>query len=366
MMMESKILNEVTVLGGLEEIVTNIKIVKEGELFSFKDFINDNEIDTLSFEKYLRGDRVCYDVYYKNEIVKGIYQILLQTYNEQPLFSMLDGYGEDLKGKRIGYYSSYQNCFYDTRNYMKKPFNFEGVEVKCYGDLLKDIRNQVNQKIYNIVNDDINNLNLSKEELELLREKTITDSFLDKCKTNAKEHILESSKEHFYIEYADYEIEIEQYKRYVVYFDYIKLIKALYNKEALIIEEVDNFINDKKNKECMYYTITKNYYVNKYIEELKQDNAILKLKEIYQALRDKSKKSLNVTYKKDGKDMTFKIEGNPHISNFKEIDTWRIINNTDRKQFEQTFKNENSWRSPDIELEYIDTITYGKKVLYQK
>ena len=98
------------------------------------------------------------------------------------------------------------------------------MEVKCYGDLLKDIRDQVNQKIYNIVNDDINNLNLSKEELELLREKTITDSFLDKCKTNAKEHILESSKEHFYIEYADYEIEIEQYKRYVVYFDYIKLI----------------------------------------------------------------------------------------------------------------------------------------------
>ena len=172
------------------------------------------------------------------------------------------------------------------------------MEVKCYGDLLKDIRDQVNQKIYNIVNDDINNLNLSKEELELLREKTITDSFLDKCKTNAKEHILESSKEHFYIEYADYEIEIEQYKRYEVYFDDIKLIKALYNKEALIIEEVDNFINDKKNKKYMYYAITKNYYVNKYIEELKQDSTILKLKEIYSVLGDESKKTLNITYKK--------------------------------------------------------------------
>ena len=58
--------------------------------------------------------------------------------------------------------------------------------------------------------------------------------------------------------------------------------------------------------------------------------------------------------------MTFKIEGNPHIHNFKEISSYKIINKNHRDLFKKNYNNS------DIKLECIDKITYSKRVLYQK
>ena len=85
-------------------------------------------------------------------------------------------------------------------------------------------------------------------------------------------------------------------------------------------------------------------------------------------MSDRSMKTLNVAYKKDGKEMKFKVEGNPHVSNSTEdfyISNYKICNNSDRELFKKTFNNNDKY-GEDIYLQNIESITYGRKVLYKK
>ena len=360
MILECKV-NEVEQMGVFEGIYSNVKIVEgENNKLDLKAFIDDDTINTISFKGFnKRHNKVYYDVFYKNEVVKGIYQILSETYKDDPFFSILPNFYSDLKGKLVGYYSSYQNTFYDKTITPIELLELDGVKVVEYGDLLKEINSSVNKGIYNIIDDNVENLNLSQEELDILKENTITGKFLNECDKKAIEYILDS-KDEYYLDYADYEIIKDNFKRYKVYFNNLMFIKALCNKEALINEEVNKFISDADNVEHMYYCIVKNKYVNKYMNQKKSDTKLLKLRELLSVLNDNTKQTLNITYTDNNITMDFKIEGTPHIMDYKEISSYKIINKNHRDLFNKNYNNS------DIKLECIDKITYSKKVLYQK
>ena len=360
MILECKV-NEAEQIGVFEEIYSNVKIVEgENNKLDLKAFIDDATINTISFKGFnKRYNKVYYDVFYKNEIAKGIYQILSETYKDDPFFNILPNFYSDLKGKLIGYYSSYQNTFYDKTIAPIKLLELDGVKVVEYGDLLKEINSSVNEGIYNIIDDNVENLNLSQEELDILKEDTITEKFLNECDKKAIEYILDS-KDEYYLDYADYEIIKDNFKRYKVYFNDLMFIKALCNKEALINEEISKFINDFDNIKYMYLCIVKNEYINKYIRQRKSDTKLLKLSELLRALTDTTKQTLNITYTDNDITMNFKIEGTPHVIGYKEISPYRIINKNHRDLFKKNYNNS------DIKLECIDKITYSKKVLYQK
>ena len=77
MILECKV-NEAEQIGVFEEIYSNVKIVEgENNKLDLKAFIDDATINTISFKGFnKRYNKVYYDVFYKNEIAKGIYQIL--------------------------------------------------------------------------------------------------------------------------------------------------------------------------------------------------------------------------------------------------------------------------------------------------
>ena len=50
-------------------------------------------------------------------------------------------------------------------------------------------------------------------------------------------------------------------------------------------------------------------------QTLSERKKYINSKKVIAAMSDRSMKTLNVAYKKDGKEMKFKVEGNPHVSN---------------------------------------------------
>ncbi|MBQ3421973.1 MAG: M23 family metallopeptidase, partial [Romboutsia sp.] len=156
----------------LEKIATNIKIIQNEDDFNFKDFINNNEINTVATElegEYYNGGKYkFFIVFYKVELVKGIYQILSQRNEFSPIFNLSYAYGRDLKGDIFGYYSSYQNCFYKYSKsyYIEDKLNFNDIEVIKYFDLLENINKEVNKRISDSVNEDIKNLKKNIETYE--------------------------------------------------------------------------------------------------------------------------------------------------------------------------------------------------------
>ena len=88
------------------------------------------------------------------------------------------------------------------------------------------------------------------------------------------------------------------------------------------------------------------------------------LREVSKVMSDKTKKTLNIRYLKDGKEMTFKIENIGCLNSNRYISNYRIKEG--RNKFEETYKKDGTRWGDDIYPQYIEEIIYSKKVLYSK
>ena len=130
-------------------------------------------------------------------------------------------------------------------------------------------------------------LNVSKKDRDI-DDDYLTRRSIDTI-VNEKMDELDSS-------YADYKI--TDYNK-----DYLTM-KCILNKEETVKEEVEKYIEN--NKERLYHIITFRKAMKERIEELKNDEDLLMKKEISNILKDETRKTLNIKYLKDEKEMSFK------------------------------------------------------------
>jgi DNA gyrase subunit A len=153
------------------------------------------------------------------------------------------------------------------------------------------------------------------------------------------------------------------------------LLKGTLMKSFDIDEEQFNFIIKMSirniNKDYITKKISERKELDEKIKNLLvnvKDEKYINAKKVIAAMSDRSMKTLNIEYKKYDKTMKFKIEGGTHISSNTEgfyISNYRICNNSDRELFKKTFNNSDKY-GEDIYLQNIESITYGRKVLYKK
>ena len=329
----------------------------------------------IDIKKFLEGkrsmiaicdDRDYYTVFYKNSLTDNIILIDIENYCRKPFFNPYNR-----KDPKM-IYNVKTNTLYIDDNRYENIINLEGLKFMTMKDLRIDIEEGINNKIIKIIDNNIDNLNLSTEELNKYDENILKDNKDYKYyKRDAIDHFIYGKGVKG--NYARFRFNQESYTRYqdgfrkvYVSFEGLNIITMINDREYFINEQVEIIINEFK--ECIYESIVRNNKILEFIKEIEKDEKYINAKKVIAAMSDRSMKTLNIEYKKYDKTMKFKIEGGTHISSNTEgfyISNYRICNNSDRELFKKTFNNNDKY-GEDIYLQNIESITYGRKVLYKK
>ena len=329
----------------------------------------------IDVKKFLEGkrsmiaicdDRDYYTVFYKNSLTDNIILIDTENYCRKPFFNPYNR-----KDPKM-IYNVKTNTLYIDDNRYENLINLEGLKFMSMEDLRSDIEEGINNKIVKIIDNNIDNLNLSTEELNKYDENIL--------RGNKDYSLYKKEAIDYYIynkevkeSYARFRFNQESYTKYLdgfrkvyVNFEGLNIITMINDREYFINEQVEIILNEFK--ECIYESIVRNNKILEFIKEIEKDEKYINAKKVIAAMSDRSMKTLNIEYKKYDKTMKFKIEGGTHISNNAEgfyISNYRICNNSDRELFKKTFNNNDKY-GEDIYLQNIESITYGRKVLYKK
>ena len=311
-------------------------------------------------------DRDYYTVFYKNSLTDNIILIDTENYCRKPFFNPYNR-----KDPKM-IYNVKTNTLYIDDNRYENLINLEGLKFMSMEDLRSDIEEGINNKIVKIIDNNIDNLNLSTEELNKYDENIL--------RGNKDYSLYKKEAIDYYIynkevkeSYARFRFNQESYTKYLdgfrkvyVNFEGLNIITMINDREYFINEQVEIILNEFK--ECIYESIVRNNKILEFIKEIEKDEKYINAKKVIAAMSDRSMKTLNIEYKKYDKTMKFKIEGGTHISNNAEgfyISNYRICNNSDRELFKKTFNNNDKY-GEDIYLQNIESITHGRKVLYKK
>ena len=364
MILESKTgAKDLEILGAYEGLLNNVEIVGKSDKIDFKAFL-EGEKNTVAINSW----KDSYIVFFKTNLTSNLVLIYEENYNILPIYNPFK------KDEVSMIYNKVDNTLYvkSKYSYNENVTNFNNLNLIYLSGFKKSLEQDINNSIIKLIDNNVDNLNLSDAEIEEY------NNYILKGNEDYKEY--KSCAINYYTgdkdvnlnSYASFEFDKRCYyscdrkiSDYYIGFEGLNIIKAINNKDAFINEHVNTIVS--KYKKNLYVTIFKNNKIVEFMNELKQDKTLNTVRKIQSILNSENMKTFNINYKKDGKEMTFKIEGNTHISNCGgyHIDTYSICNRKDRDTFEDLFKVDR-WRETNIYLNNIESITYGRKVLYKK
>lgn len=148
-----------------------------------------------------------------------------------------------------------------------------------------------------------------------------------------------------------------------IFRDIDMLVDYIQDKESTVEKLACKFIEEKR--ESIYRTLFRNEEIYKVLEDLNNDEDYVQLKMMNEVLGNSEFKTVNVLYKKDGKEMKFKLKNKRRLSSLEDsILSNNIVDKKDLLEFQKEFRDK---RGLDyIEPEHIEQITHGRKVLYQR
>lgn len=245
-----------------------------------------------------------------------------------------------LSNEPIGIYDRIEKSFF-YKNNMEFDYHLSGINLNEYVSLknyLAVLKNDYTFAIRKII----------RENEHYFLSEPITD----------KDFVADSDYNKYLVEKAI--LSIEPWKLYsydTSEFDSnIELFFDTYeNRSEMIHNLAMDFITN--NKERVIRTVKLDHFERDYRKQLETDRTFIQRKAIFEAVNDKSIKTVTICYKEGEKELTFKIE-NRLDSGARHFDSFWIVNNNDRKKFDKHFKN-------NIQFEHIKSISYRKRALYQ-
>lgn len=351
------------ILESNNDLFEDVVIIEKGNKIDFKAFLKE-ENNTVAINNW--NDK--YEVFFKVNTAKNIVAIYKQSFNKYPLYNPFN------KQEAAAIYNTKDDILYiDSYRFNDNTITLDDLNIIEMHDFKNILEESINKKIIELVDNNINNLNLSEDEIE--------EYNADMLKNNENYKTYKEDAAKLFIKGED--VNLNSYARFkfnsVTYSSYnngfidfylefkgFNIIKAIHSKDQFVDGQAKTIINTFKKE--IYMNIVKNSKVSEFMEEMKLNEEYDTIKKVTTILNDKTRKTLNIHYKKNDKSMKFKIESCPHICNINNrfyINEWAILNQYDRTLFETTFNNEKGW-GEDIYLLNIEAITYGKKVLYKK
>ena len=287
MILESKIGTEkIEMLGANKELFENIEIVEGTGKIDFKRFL-ESDNNTVAINDYKKG----YTIYFKSNLTNDLVIIHTQDYKEIPLFNPYNA------ASPVAIYKVSNNTLYVTTFRLEEELlNLENINIVRFRDFRKELENLVNQKLISIVNNDIDNLNLSEEKIEeynkdILRDNDNYKNQMDKAIKNIvyNENINLNSYAKFKFDNRCFPIYEGGFKELYIEFEGLNFIKAVNNKDAFANEIVGKILKDFKKSIYMDIVITNK--IVEFINELKDDNELKVIKSILPILKDDTKKT---------------------------------------------------------------------------
>ena len=311
-------------------------------MINLKEFLESDKT-TISGEKQGWGYRTTLAKIFNR--TKDVVYILKNEYSKSDDFNPF----EIEERSFMGIYYIEKNTFYFKNNLEFEYRNLDLSNLNYYilTEVQKEFVKEVNKKIIEQVNNDETKLGVNIEDVELN-----DDSYVE---NNARRIFLK-----------DYEVEIDSYASYGIESmekDFDTIVNYIKDNKETVEKESSAYIEENKNE--IYRIINANKRTLELMKTFEQDEDYIKIRELNKIFGNKDYKTLNIYYKQDDNEMKFKIEARAFLENkASTISSYNIQSPKDRKKFRDTFKDK---RGLDyIEPDYIQEITYGKKVLYKK
>lgn len=309
-------------------------------MINLKEFLESNE--TVMVEKGVKYPLALAKIY--NETEDMVY-ILKTRYNKGNNFNPYNINERCF----IGIYYIEKNIFYFENRYEPQfgGLNLSNLNYSFLEDVQKELVEKVNEKIVEKINNDESKLDINMKDLELN-----DDSYIKK---GAIAIFLQNSK-----------VEINSYANYNIRNandDFDIVVNYIKNNKRTVEEESLNYI--EKNKNEIYKEINTNKRVLEYMKVVEQDEDYIEIRKLNRVFGSEEFKTLNIYYKQNENEMKFKIESGELLYGKNDtISSYNIKPTKDREKFQEIFKDKNGY--DDIKPDYIQEITYGKKVLYKK
>lgn len=311
-------------------------------MINLKEFLESDKT-TISGEKQGWGYRTTLAKIFNR--TKDVVYILKNEYSKSDDFNPF----EIEERSFMGIYYIEKNTFYFKNNLEFEYRNLDLSNLNYYilTEVKKEFVKEVNKKIIEKVNNDETKLGVNIEDVELN-----DDSYVE---NNARRIFLK-----------DYEVEIDSYASYGIESmekDFDTIVNYIKDNKETVEKESSAYIEENKNE--IYRIINANKRTLELMKTFEQDEDYIKIRELNKIFGNKDYKTLNIYYKQDDNEMKFKIEARAFLENkTSTISSYNIQSPKDREKFRDTFKDK---RGLDyIEPDYIQEITYGKKVLYKK
>ena len=247
--------------------------------------------------------------------------------------------------KYIGIYNKENNKLYDINFFIFRYYlnmDFFDEEIITKRNLFKIIKEEVNEKITNIVN--------SNKEKILDFYKSVPDIVIE-----------EDDVLCYFIKGITSESIEDSYNKYYTD-DPEKIISYLTDKNTFLEKEAKDYIlNHVDSIVSDIYKNKKKREILKEIEDNKE-HPYYKIKEIVNILRDKNFVTVNLTINKNGIEQTFKYNADilKKYYNSTFLPGYGIEKKSERDLFEEIY---GKW--VDFDYKDIKKITYGKKVIYE-
>lgn len=311
------------------------------------DFLNSE--DGVIFYNHKNDDR--YSVAFSKMLTRypGIIYVFKQTYCENEVFNPFD-----MDNSFFGVYHKNTNTLYIEDKvgmiYISKYNEYitlDGMDCLELYDVKNELVEEVNSKILNLIGFNKLKLGLDKNDIKEIDQK----------------HAVNKAKRMYISGEAIDKDVYAKYKIGDIRYSLGDIIKYIDDKEYFIDSTTHRYI--RENSVQIYSDIEFIETLEMEMERLNSDEDANVRRKIELVFSDRSRKTLNITYKKDGKEMIFKIENKASVVRDNYISVYYIVNAKDRDLFGATYVDEDRF-SVEIIPKYIESISYGKNILYKK
>lgn len=134
----------------------------------------------------------------------------------------------------------------------------------------------------------------------------------------------------------------------------------LNNPIRTIRSEVEKYI--EKEKIYIFNYIRESKLIEEELKKMSKNKTLIEYKKIFSILNDKSRKTVNIEFLKNGKTNKYKVVTNYSCTD-KYIDEYDIIGSKDRQNFNDLFTDKETKK---VYFDDITKITYNRNILYEK
>lgn len=301
-------------------------------------FLTGNEtILKVKCERYGLKDKYNHYIKVESEFPELVY-IYFRRYEVGIInpFNKMEFHGIFCKNTNRYYGSSYL-----VHELQEEELEFSGIEFYTFGDGMESAVEMIRNKIRGL---------LPFETEKLSSDIELGDYQLKEAKNLAYNAYISSNK----ISTTDY---ADLYEGKMEYGDYDTFVHYLLNDEPFLDDIAKKFIEEKKEKFANRLAFTKRAI--KELEELNRTNEYSERKKLIHSV-DENMKTVQVTVRKDGKEISFKMENRIKPATTVIYDHC-IVNASERAKYRELFGN-----LADVYIDDIVEIRYGRKTLYQK